>query len=205
LNRREVEVLLSKNQQHIEELLMGKYATHPVTDKRKQLQRFITLGVSAVGSASTAPYVLRRIHELASEGDFLASFKWNGGGAWNNQAWGPHLPTDSQILMHAFCTFLDEFDPYFTRQHFRDAAERDTKATLPAKLTIVQTKLPPLAPYYLLSHTEAKQEWRSDPGRSNLFHTLCLFVFYVKKHLKGRIGMISLADNSCNNLASVVS
>jgi hypothetical protein len=72
--------------------------------------------------------------------DYLGSFKWASGGQWSNKAWGPHLPTDSQIVINAFFAFMDEFDPYFSKQHFRDAADKDSKAPLPAKLTIVQTK-----------------------------------------------------------------
>lgn len=29
-----------------------------------------------------------------------------------------------------------------------------------------------------------------EPGRQNLFHTLCVFVFYVEVHLKGYLGYV---------------
>lgn len=41
------------------------------------------------------------------EGDLLARFKWNGGGPWKDREWTAELPTDSQILIHLFCTYMD--------------------------------------------------------------------------------------------------
>ncbi len=51
-------------------------------------------------------YLIQRIIEL-SDGPYLQRFIWNGGGKWRGKEWTPELPTDAQILIHLFCTFLD--------------------------------------------------------------------------------------------------
>ena len=38
--------------------------------------------------------------ELAMDGDFLSSFRWDSGGEWNGKPWGPYLPSDAQVYTH---------------------------------------------------------------------------------------------------------
>jgi hypothetical protein len=44
--------------------------------------------------------------ELA-QGDFMAAFRWNGGGAWKTKEWSPELPTDTAVTMYSL--FLTHF------------------------------------------------------------------------------------------------
>lgn len=38
----------------------------------------------------------------------MSSFRWNGGGTYKDKEWSPELgPTDTQIIIHLFCTFMD--------------------------------------------------------------------------------------------------
>uniref|UniRef100_A0A8D2M8T0 Transmembrane protein 209 n=1 Tax=Zonotrichia albicollis TaxID=44394 RepID=A0A8D2M8T0_ZONAL len=62
-----------------------------------------------------------------SQGGCMSSFRWNGGGDFKGRKWDTDLPTDSSILMHVFCTYLDSRLPphpkypdgkTFTSQHF---------------------------------------------------------------------------------------
>uniref|UniRef100_A0A673H9N8 Transmembrane protein 209 n=1 Tax=Sinocyclocheilus rhinocerous TaxID=307959 RepID=A0A673H9N8_9TELE len=71
-------------------------------------------------------YLVERIKELAHSG-CMSSFRWNGGGDLKNRKWDTDLPTDSAILMHVLCTYLDSRLPphpkypdgkTFTSQHF---------------------------------------------------------------------------------------
>lgn len=52
-------------------------------------------------------YIVDRIRQLA-QGSCMSSFKWNAGGPkWNNQS----CPSDSYLVMHLFCRFMDEHVP----------------------------------------------------------------------------------------------
>ena len=41
----------------------------------------------------------------------LRGFRYDGGGSWVFRSlacdWTPNLPTDAQLMMHAFCAFMD--------------------------------------------------------------------------------------------------
>jgi hypothetical protein len=79
---------------------------------------------------SNRDYILQRIRKLGG-GTFMVAFQWKNGGDWISngtlRAWTSDLPTDSELLMHIFCTFLDEqlasmtatpLDRPFTRKYF---------------------------------------------------------------------------------------
>lgn len=51
-------------------------------------------------------YLVQRIRDLA-KGCVLAEYRWNGGGAYNGIVWDEHMPTDSAIVFHVLCTYLD--------------------------------------------------------------------------------------------------
>uniref|UniRef100_A0A8C5K4L5 Transmembrane protein 209 n=1 Tax=Jaculus jaculus TaxID=51337 RepID=A0A8C5K4L5_JACJA len=62
-----------------------------------------------------------------SQGGCMSSFRWNRGGDFKGRKWDTDLPTDSAIIMHVFCTYLDSRLPphpkypdgkTFTSQHF---------------------------------------------------------------------------------------
>jgi hypothetical protein len=59
--------------------------------------------------------------ELAA-GNFISAFKWDAGEAENNTKWTQELPTDTQILIHLFCTRMDDIllpaDPQHARNSF---------------------------------------------------------------------------------------
>jgi hypothetical protein len=54
------------------------------------------------------PYLLKRIQELAS-GSSLAAYRWNSGGTKNDtgKPWAEGLPTDAELVMHVFATWID--------------------------------------------------------------------------------------------------
>ncbi|XP_017694720.1 PREDICTED: transmembrane protein 209 [Lepidothrix coronata] len=77
-------------------------------------------------------YLVERIREL-SQGGCMSSFRWNGGGDFKGRKWDTDLPTDSSILMHVFCTYLDSRLPphpkypdgkTFTSQHFIQSPDK---------------------------------------------------------------------------------
>ncbi|RXM99871.1 Transmembrane protein 209 [Acipenser ruthenus] len=75
---------------------------------------------------SNQEYLVERIKDLA-HGGCMSSFRWNGGGNLKARKWDTDLPTDSAIIMHVLCTYLDSRLPphpkypdgkTFTSQHF---------------------------------------------------------------------------------------
>ncbi|KAG2459849.1 TM209 protein, partial [Polypterus senegalus] len=92
-----------------------------------------TILVPLVKEIDSVNTLLRRIGcpelqtgELA-HGGCMSSFRWNRGGDLKGRKWDNDLPTDSAIIMHVFCTYLDSRLPphpkypdgkTFTSQHF---------------------------------------------------------------------------------------
>jgi len=215
----------------IHSFLCAKYPTHPIVEQRKGLTKFASLPMINNGeSPIVINYVLQRITELGENGDYLGGYRWDGGSDKVAGGWTPQFPTDAQILMHCFCALLDEYDPGFSKTYFKDLSQANSSSSSTSSssasassssssraskeedkkeswrgLKIVQTRTSPRAPYYKLAHPAAHIDWRPEPGRSNLFHTLVLFVFYVKKHLKGQVGLIQLSDYAINRLGLVIS
>ncbi|NXX44707.1 TM209 protein, partial [Tricholaema leucomelas] len=77
-------------------------------------------------------YLVERIKEL-SQGGCMSSFRWNRGGDFKGRKWDTDLPTDSSIIMHVFCTYLDSRLPphpkypdgkTFTSQHFLQTPDK---------------------------------------------------------------------------------
>jgi Cytochrome B561, N terminal len=105
------------------DLIMTHMSNHPEVKRRAQLERYLEV---ATGKKSSKEYVLKRIYALAV-GHFLEDFRWDSGTSWNGQPWEPSLPTDAQIVMHCFFTFMDETLFDFTQNHFREYSNKKCK------------------------------------------------------------------------------
>lgn len=51
-------------------------------------------------------YLVQRIKDLAN-GSCIADYRWNSGSSYKGLSWDEHLPTDSAIVFHLFCTYMD--------------------------------------------------------------------------------------------------
>lgn len=76
---------------------------------------------------SNQEYLVQRLIELAHTG-CLSEFDWNKGGSFKLKEWGDFLPTDSNIIMHIFCTYMNSkllphavysYSKPFTNQYFK--------------------------------------------------------------------------------------
>jgi Cytochrome B561, N terminal len=56
--------------------------------------------------SSNQEYLVKRLKELAKS-SCITDYRWNSGSSYNGVAWDEHLPTDSAIIFHLFCTYLD--------------------------------------------------------------------------------------------------
>lgn len=147
-------------------------------------------------------YLVKRLKEL-SRGGCMSEFHWNGGGTINGKPWTDELPTDSAIVMHVFCSYLDSRLPphpnypdgkTFSTQHFQKAPVKPVFAT--DSLFIYQSKLNP--PHYKLAIGE--ELWDIPKGRNNMFFTILLFLQYVKVNRCGMLGRINLGASGINIL-----
>lgn len=148
-------------------------------------------------------YLFERIKEL-SQGGCMSSFRWNAGGEFKGRKWDTDLPTDSAIIMHIFCTYLDSRLPphpkypdgkTFTSQHFvQTPGKPDT--TNENVFCIFQSGINP--PHYELIYQ--RHAYNLPKGRNNMFHTLLMFLFIIKTKESGMLGRVNLGLSGVNIL-----
>ncbi|XP_076861030.1 transmembrane protein 209 [Brachyhypopomus gauderio] len=148
-------------------------------------------------------YLVERIKELAHSG-CMSSFRWNGGGNLKNRKWDTDLPTDSAILMHILCTYLDSRLPphpkypdgkTFTSQHFIQTPHKPDLSN-ENLFCIYQSSTNP--PHYQLIYQG--HIYSLPKGRNNLFHTVLMFLFIIKTKESGMLGRVNLGLSGVNIL-----
>uniref|UniRef100_A0AAR2LGD0 Transmembrane protein 209 n=1 Tax=Pygocentrus nattereri TaxID=42514 RepID=A0AAR2LGD0_PYGNA len=144
-----------------------------------------------------------QIGELAHSG-CMSSFRWNGGGNLKNRKWDTDLPTDSAILMHILCTYLDSRLPphpkypdgkTFTSQHFIQMPHKPDLSN-ENLFCIHQSSTNP--PHYQLIYQG--HIYSLPKGRNNLFHTVLMFLFIIKTKESGMLGRVNLGLSGVNVL-----
>lgn len=141
-----------------------------------------------VYGSTSIKYLIQRIKELARQ-EYLADFKWNSGTiSW---AGSPELSTDSQILIHFFCTYMDEqmvSERAFSSRYFAQTPQiPDTSSGVVIYQSSIQN------PHFdLVFPTET---WSIIDGRYNLFCTLILFIHFFKVNFNGYLGPIFLGSS----------
>ncbi|NWX39456.1 TM209 protein, partial [Steatornis caripensis] len=136
-------------------------------------------------------YLVERIKEL-SQGGCMSSFRWNRGGDFKGRKWDTDLPTDSSIIMHVFCTYLDSRLPphpkypdgkTFTSQHFIQTPDKPDTSNENV-FCIYQSSVNP--PHYELIYQ--RHVYNLPKGRNNMFHTLLMFLYIIKTKESGMLG-----------------
>ncbi|NWI93478.1 TM209 protein, partial [Pitta sordida] len=148
-------------------------------------------------------YLVERIREL-SQGGCMSSFRWNAGGDFKGRKWDTDLPTDSAIIMHVFCTYLDSRLPphpkypdgkTFTSQHFVQTPDKPDTSN-ENLFCVYQSSINP--PHYELvyeCHVSSLPK-----GRNNMFHTLLMFLYIIKTKESGMLGRVNLGLSGVNIL-----
>ncbi|XP_039616914.1 transmembrane protein 209 isoform X2 [Polypterus senegalus] len=148
-------------------------------------------------------YLVDRIKELA-HGGCMSSFRWNRGGDLKGRKWDNDLPTDSAIIMHVFCTYLDSRLPphpkypdgkTFTSQHFVQMPDKPDLSN-ENLFCIHQTSSSP--PHYQLIYQG--HIYNLPKGRNNMFHTILMFLFIIKTKESGMLGRVNLGLSGVNIL-----
>ncbi|GAB1290643.1 Transmembrane protein 209 [Apodemus speciosus] len=149
-------------------------------------------------------YLFERIKEL-SQGGCMSSFRWNRGGDFKGRKWDTDLPTDSAIIMHVFCTYLDSRLPphpkypdgkTFTSQHFVQTPNKPD-VTNENVFCIYQSAVNP--PHYELIYQRHVYNLPKR-GRNNMFHTLLMFLYIIKTKESGMLGRVNLGLSGVNIL-----
>ncbi|XP_054255576.1 transmembrane protein 209 [Indicator indicator] len=148
-------------------------------------------------------YLVERIKEL-SQGGCMSSFRWNRGGDFKGRKWDTDLPTDSSIIMHVFCTYLDSRLPphpkypdgkTFTSQHFLQTPDKPDTSNENV-FCIYQSSINP--PHYELIYQ--RHVYNLPKGRNNMFHTLLMFLYIIKTKESGMLGRVNLGLSGVNVL-----
>ncbi|KAG0229576.1 hypothetical protein BGW42_001455 [Actinomortierella wolfii] len=154
-------------------------------------RRMVLEAYLSVPGVSNRAYVVERIKAF---GPLLNHFKWDSEGVrWDGgrKEWTPDLPTDSQILMHLFATFLDLAMPAQPMQgygrfpfSYKHLVSVDGKPDLNVAIQIKQSSRNPPC-YHLVVNGNV---WEIVPKRMNIWYTLVLFIYVVMKESGGYLG-----------------
>ncbi|XP_067928785.1 transmembrane protein 209-like [Watersipora subatra] len=153
-------------------------------------------------ASSSQEYLVSRIKALGNDG-CLAAFNWDGGAPFKGKPWEDHLPTDSAIVMHALCTYLDARLPCnpkyaegkaFSSEHYMSTQEKPNFTQKTDYLTLCQTKVNP--PHYKVAI--GKDMYDVPKGRNNLFHSILLFLHEIRTNRKGMLGNVSIGEAGVN-------
>eukprot|EP01135_Chromosphaera_perkinsii_P007628 Nk52_evm84s914 gene=Nk52_evmTU84s914 len=177
----------------------SRFPNEEIIRKRVVLGQYVE-GVQGCSTPQQREYVYRRILELA-ETTCLPGYRWNGGGKFKGKEWNSDLPTDFQIVIHLFTTYMDLLLPEDTRGlkgrpfsslHYVVSPDSAETGKIDAEVVIFQSEIYPPK----VKIVTKEESWEILQGRNNLFHAIILFLFYVKKRMSGHIGHRPIFLNS---------
>ncbi|XP_018331712.1 transmembrane protein 209 isoform X2 [Agrilus planipennis] len=152
---------------------------------------------------SNQEYLIKRIRDL-TKGGSMSEFKWNGGCSFKGKQWDDSLPTDAQIIMHLFVSYMDaQLIPLpnkpdakpFSSSHFIKSTERTVELT---SNTIALREFMTKPPHYQVIIGDKVYE--VSKGYNNLFHSILLFLYYVNAKEDGMLGSVNLGRSGLNIL-----
>ncbi|XP_058055014.1 transmembrane protein 209 [Anopheles bellator] len=158
-------------------------------------------------------YLVQRIKDL-SKGSCIADYRWNSGASYKGLSWDEHLPTDSAIIFHLFCTYLDSQlrplpqpggRPFYNR-YVVVGDKKSSKETLAevsgknkAKCAILCTN--PMKPKLNFVSDDKIHSCAYD--RNNLFYVIIQFLIYMKTHHESSLEGINLGRSGINILCCI--
>lgn len=158
-------------------------------------------------------YLVQRIKDLA-KGSCLPDYRWNSGSSYKGLSWDEHLPTDSAIIFHLFCTYMDSQlrplpqpggRPFFNR-YVVIGDKKTTKETLAEASTKNKAKCAilcsnPLKPKFNFVSDDKVHSCAYD--RNNLFYVIIQFLLYMKTHNESSLEGINLGRSGINILCCI--
>lgn len=162
----------------------------PMVQARLRIEKYLDVA-AGVGQVSAGPRValVRRLRAMAASPAALVS-------SVDDDTSGD----DALLLMHLFCTFLDERLPSsdlysaqpFTSRYFYHQSSSQVDANCP--VAIVQCGRNP--PAFQVVTGELVMTPMSTTPTHNCMHTLVLFAAFVEKRLAGHLGIANLRSRS---------
>eukprot|EP00118_Oscarella_pearsei_P021452 m.240712 g.240712 ORF g.240712 m.240712 type:complete len:134 (+) comp40196_c1_seq30:1257-1658(+) len=120
--------------------------------------------------------------------------------------WNQELPSDTQVLLHLICSYMDAQLPPnpqnpgrhpFSSRYVLKASETPDSKGKSTDISLCQTKTHP--PHFKIIK---KNEIINIPkGRNNFFSALILFLHHIKTVENGMLGSVNLALISLNILS----
>ncbi|TMW52904.1 hypothetical protein DOY81_002020 [Sarcophaga bullata] len=157
--------------------------------------------------SSNQEYLVQRIKDLA-KGSCIADYRWNSGAEYHGLKWDEHLPTDSAILFHLFCVYLDTQlmplpqgggRPFYSRYVIIGEEKRSAKDTVAlvqnkARCAILCTN--PLKPKFNFISDGEIHNCAYD--RNNLFYVIIQFLIYMRTHQESSLEGVNLGKSGIN-------
>lgn len=152
-------------------------------------------------------YLVKRIKSLAN-GSCMADYRWNSGSSYKGINWDEHLPTDSSIIFHLFCTYFDtqlmplphpEGRPFYNRyvivSEKKNHKEIVDQVNNKSKCAILCANI-----------NKPKFDFISDNkihhcgghNRNNLFYVIIQFLIFMKTKHGGCLDGINLGRSGMN-------
>ncbi|KAJ6640637.1 Transmembrane protein [Pseudolycoriella hygida] len=158
--------------------------------------------------SSNQEYLVRRISDL-SKGCVLSEYRWNSGGTYNSLNWDEHLPTDSAIIFHVFCSYLDSQLPPLPqpggRAFFNRYVVSGDKKT--PKEIVAEVKNKTKCAILYTNIMKPKLNFISDGkihncvhDRNNIFYVIIEFLIYMKTNNAGLLEGVNLGRSGLNLL-----
>lgn len=143
-------------------------------------------------------YAVRRIRELAA-GGCLSGYRWDGGGA----GWAPGRPTDAELLLHLFATYLDAQLPPLgvgaaAKRPFSGSYLSRAPEPLGPGPAVHLASRAPAPPHFVLALRGAALD--VGPGRNNLLHVLLLLLAELARHEPPALRRLHLGPAGLNML-----
>lgn len=147
--------------------------------------------------SSNQEYLVNRIRRLAG-GGYMSDFQWNiGGNVKDHNDWGDDLVTDSELIIHLFCVYMDNHLPpdprfpngkSFSTQYFIKTPTKPKAEKLSDRMVIYQSHLRP--PHFLVVTKDMSYDL--PPGRHNMLTSLLLFLHHLKTKKSSMLGPVNL-------------
>ncbi|MCP9259160.1 hypothetical protein DINM_002126 [Dirofilaria immitis] len=145
-------------------------------------------------------YLIKRCRELSAD-------VCEHGYSPTERAWGPHLPTDAQLIWSWFAVYMDarmrtnplvnDIEmPFSSVFYLRKPAKPSPLQCMKKSFYIYQSSVHP--PHFELVLDGGRERFEVDRGTKNLWRTILLFIQHIRLFNEGQLGDIKIDENGIN-------
>ncbi|VBB28109.1 unnamed protein product [Acanthocheilonema viteae] len=165
-------------------------------------------------------YLIKRCRELSAD-VCMKNYNWQGGGfelverkeegeqgySPTECAWGPHLPTDAQLIWSWFAAYMnarmgtnplvtDIEMPFSSVFYLKKPSKPSPLQCMKKSFYIYQSSIYP--PHFELVLDGGRERFEVDRGTKNLWRTILLFIQHIRLFNGGRLDNIKIDENGIN-------